>query len=60
MQAYECTSITTALHPPKVWEQFADGVYFILKRTHLENLLHHINNLHQRLSLQWRKNVMEN
>ena len=20
MQAYECTAITTALHPPKVWE----------------------------------------
>ena len=37
MQAYERTAITTALHPPKVWEQFVDDVYSILKRTHLEN-----------------------
>ena len=47
MQAYERTAITTALHPPKVWERFVDDVYSILKRTHLENIFHHINNLHQ-------------
>ena len=47
MQAYERTAITTAVYPPKVWEQFVDDVYSILKRTHLENFLHHINNLHQ-------------
>ena len=49
MQAYERTAITTAVYPPKVWEQFADDVYSILKRTHLENFLHHINNLHQKV-----------
>ena len=49
MQAYERTAITTALHPPKVWERFVDDVYSILKRTHLENFFHHINNLHQNL-----------
>ena len=43
MQSYE----RTALHPPKVWERFGDDVYSILKRTHLENVFHHINNLHQ-------------
>ena len=36
MQAYERTAITTALHPPKVWERFVDDVYSILKRTHVE------------------------
>ena len=40
MQAYECTAITMALHPPKVWEQFVDDVYSILKRTYLENFHH--------------------
>ena len=40
MQAYERTAITTALHPPKVWERFVDDVYSILKRTHLENFFH--------------------
>ena len=35
MQVYERTAITTALHPPKVWEQFVDDVYSIRKRTHL-------------------------
>ena len=49
MQAYERTAITTALHPPKVWERFVDDVYSILKRTHLENFFHHINNLHQNI-----------
>ena len=50
MQAYERTPITTALmHPAKVWEEFADDVYSILKRTHLENFFHHINKLHQNI-----------
>ena len=49
MQAYERTAVTTALHPLKVWEQFVDDVYSFLKRTHLENFFHHINNLHQNI-----------
>ena len=47
MYFYERTAITTALHSPKVWERFVDDVYSILKRTHLKNFFHHINNLHQ-------------
>ena len=47
MQAHEHTAISTALHPPKVWERFLDDAYSILKRKHLENFFHHINNLHQ-------------
>ena len=47
MQTHERTVISTALHPPKVWERFPDGVYSILKRVHLENFFHHIINLHQ-------------
>ena len=49
MQVYEGTAITMALHPPKVWEWFVDGIYSILKHTHLENFFHHINNLHQNI-----------
>ena len=49
MQAYERTAITTALHPSEFWERFADDVYSILKRTHLENFFYHINNLHQNI-----------
>ena len=45
------TAITTAVHPPKVWEQFVDDIYSILKCTHLENVFHHINNLHQNIKL---------
>ena len=45
--AYERTAITTALHPPKVCGKLFDDVYSILKRTHLENFLHHINNLYK-------------
>ena len=49
MQADECTAISAALNPPKVWEQFVDDVYSILKRTHLENFFHHINKFHQNI-----------
>ena len=49
IQACKRTDITTALHPPKVWELFVDDVYFVLKRTHLEIYFHHINNLHQNI-----------
>ena len=49
MQAYEHTAITTALRPPKVWKGFVDDVYSILKRSHLENFFHHINNLQQNM-----------
>ena len=55
MQAYERTAITTALHPPKVWERFVDDVYSILKRTHLENFFHHIKNLHQNIKFTTEK-----
>ena len=49
MQVYGGTAITLALHPPKVWEQFVDDIYSILKRTRLEKFFHHINNLHQNI-----------
>ena len=49
MQSNESTAISTALHPPKVWERFAHDVYPIVKRTHLENFFHHISNLHQNI-----------
>ena len=49
MQAHEHTTIYMMLHPPKDWEQFVDDIYLILERTHLENLFHHINNLHQNI-----------
>ena len=49
MQADECTAISAALNPPKVWEQFVDDVYSILKRTHLENFFHQINKLRQNI-----------
>ena len=45
MQAYERTAVTTAMHPQKVWERFVDDVYSILKRSHLDNFFHRINNL---------------
>ena len=49
MQTHERTAISTALHPPNIWERFVDEVYSILKGTHLEKFFHHINNLHQNI-----------
>ena len=55
MQDYEGTAITTVLHPPKVWQRFADDVYSILKGTHLENFFHHYNNLYQNIKFAMEK-----
>ena len=60
MQAHESTAVSTTLHPEKVWERFVGDVYFIVKRTYLENVFHHINNFHQNIKFTWRKKVMEN
>ena len=49
IQAHEKTLISTALHPPRVSEQFVDNVYSFLKCNHLENFFHHFNNLHQNI-----------
>ena len=49
MQAREQIAISTTLHPPEVWERFVDDVYSIPQRTHLENVFHHINSLHQNI-----------
>lgn len=51
MQAHEEILILTPLHCQKVWEGFADGVYSILKCTHLESFFHYISNLHQSINL---------
>ena len=57
MQAYKRTAITMPLHPPKVWERIVDDVYSILKRTHLENFFHHINNLHQNITFTMEEEI---
>ena len=46
MQPLETTAITTADHPPKVWERHVDDVFSIVHKTYLQELLQHINNLH--------------
>ena len=46
MQSLETTAITTAYHPPKVWERHVDDLFSIVHKTCLQELLEHINNLH--------------
>ena len=58
MQTHECNAISTALHPPKIWDRFVDDVYDILKCTHLKNFFHHI--FIKIPSSPWTKKVMEN
>ena len=60
MQVFERTVITTALHPPKVWERFVDYVYSVAKRT-LWKTFSIISTIFIKiLSLLWRKKVMKN
>ena len=46
MQSLETTAITTADHPPKIWEHHVDDVFSIVHKAYLQELLEHINNLH--------------
>ena len=41
------TTISKELHPPKFWEPYVDEVHFILKRSRLEKIFFHKNNLNQ-------------
>ena len=43
MQSLEATAITTADHPPKVWERHVDDVFSIVHKTYLQELLEHFN-----------------
>ena len=42
MQSLETTAITTADHPPKVWEHHVDDVFSIVHKAYLQELLEHI------------------
>ena len=46
MQSLETTAITTADHPPKIWERHVDDVFSIVQKIYLQELPEHINNLH--------------
>ena len=46
IQSLGTTAITTADHPPKVWDRHVDDVFSIVNKTYLQELLEHINNLH--------------
>lgn len=50
IQDHEQTTISTALHPPKVWQQFVDDFYFVLKCNHIKNFFNHYSNLHQNIT----------
>lgn len=60
MQAHEQTTVSTAIHPRKVWKLFFHDIYSILKRTHMENILYQIKNVDQKLYLIRRDTVMKN
>ena len=46
LKASNRMKMTTADHPPKVWEQHVDDVFSIVHKMYLQELLEHINNLH--------------
>ena len=46
MQSLETAAITTANHPPKVWERQVNDVFSIVSKIYLQELPEHVNNLH--------------
>ena len=55
MQNHNQTAISTKLHPKKLYEQFFDEVYFIIKLNHWKNFYHNIKIIHENI-----KFTMEN
>ena len=43
MEAFEQRAITTALHPPRVWERYVDDTLVVQQQKHQEEFLQHIN-----------------
>ena len=60
VQGHKETTISTALHPPKVWERFNDVVYSVLKCMHLEFFSISSTIFIKTLILLWKKKKMEN
>ena len=58
LQSLETTAITTADHPPKVWERYVDDVSSIVHKTYLQEQPEHIKNLH--LQTQFAKEEEKN
>ena len=59
-QVHERTAISTALHHPKVWERFVEGVYSILK-VHTWKTFSITSTIFIKiLSSLWRRKIIEN
>ena len=49
MQSLETIAITTADHPPKIWEGHIDDAFSIVQKTYIQELPEHTNNLHPQI-----------
>ena len=43
MEAFENRTISTALHPPRIWKRYVDDTFVIQHHSHKEEFLRHIN-----------------
>ena len=45
MEDLETKALTTSLHPPSLWKRFVDDTFTIIKKSHKNSLLEHINSI---------------
>ena len=55
MISIETTAIMTAATPPRIWECHVDDVFSILRRCNIEQFFQHINSLHPKRNLLWKR-----
>ena len=45
MESFEDRALTSAMNPPRWWQRFVDDTFVILKQSHREQFLEHINSV---------------
>ena len=45
MEDFETKAISSAVHPPSIWERFVDDTFVVIESSRKEEFLDHINNL---------------
>ena len=43
MEEFKAKALSTSPHPPSLWKRFVDDTFVVIKSTHKEEFLNHIN-----------------
>ena len=49
MEAFEDKAINTSPTPPSLWRRFVDDTFVIIKKTHKDSFISHINSIDEKI-----------